>query len=861
MIRYKNINKEFVAPVELQTLQNSFNTLEKGHQEAVKTASELKTAMANLDLNEAEDEYKQNKINEIQNTIEANTTYGNMYSALDDIVAKAGDLSRDPGILGRLRAQKDYKEYIDNLNKRTDISEADKEYFREVNKYYYEDKYDKNGNVVGGTKWNPLDREVASPDIAKMSAQAIAIAAKDAGGSNSVYYKTADGKYTTNAALSVDNLPYFQKEGEFERLTKDKIRNALKFVISNTPGAAEGLQQDFKIAKWRHDKSINDINNNNKLVIDDTTDDKGLPLDFNQYMEKRLQGFYASATYNHYYGKTTPLAGMSVQAAKARTASLNNSIANAVLGVKTTTPGNYYIEKHSALSGIVGKNKAAIEQLKYFTDNNGIKINLSDIGSTYQQLKDVYAKKGEIVPKAAYDAYNAYLDGVNKYNQLIPEGSDKDAIEFTSALENGIDISLYPNNKYAIEYQKMINVEYIDGKQPTFYLQGDFDETLKQIPEYKSLGLQIKIDENGKKYLTLPKEYSNNLFNVSNLIKPYTKDITDYSRSNVFIPIQAQYYKHSNLSGIDNTNPLLQNVSILYNRANKEVEKVINPNNILTPTELVSDKDVVETLVKDQWGYGKWSDYNQAVKDVNNSIWSSILQSYGSRVNMAIGIDNQPMNYNNTGGQRDAAKEIIRRIKESDSELVSLSYDKNTLKSYVDVAIPTKIKEDETIKEYLKVLGAEDAKRIIIIADNFVNNTDKNNILNSFEFATHKSFYDETIAGVASFNNADGSTTYSDGTGEYYILNKNGVNKPINRGIALSIYRGNNLYNDIKYAYDAAVNKYGEDLPNEVYTSMHQQLLQLVKYYSPEDINVTKHEDLSINGKLIYQDFINQIQQ
>lgn len=858
MITYKNINNEFVAPVDLQTLGTTFSTLEKGHQEAVKTASELKTAIANLDLNEAEDEYKQNKINEIEATIEANTTYGNMYSALDDIVAKAGDLARDAGILGRLQAQKDYKAYIDNLNKRTDVSEADKEYFREKNKYYYKDKYDKSGNVVGGTKWNPLDREVASPDMAKMSAQAIAIAAKDAGGSNSVYYKTADGRYTTNADLSVDNLPYFQKEGKFERLTKDKIRNALNFVISNTPGAAEGLQQDFKIAKWRHDKSIDDINNNNKLVIDDTTDDKGLPLDFNQYMEKRLQGFYASATYNHYYGKTTPLAGMSVQAAKARTASLNRDIANTVLGATTTTPGAYYIEKDSALSAIVGKNKAAIEKLKYFTDNNGIKINLSDIGSTYQQLKDVYAKKGEVVPKDAYDAYNAYLDGINKYNQLIPEGSNKEAIEFASALKTGIDISLYPNNKYAIEYQKMINNEYINGKQPAFYLQGNFDEILKRIPDYKSLGLQIKINENGKKYLTLPKEYSNNFYDVSVILNPYLANKSTYlSPSYGGIGSMGAY---SINNGIAYSSPISETLR-MYNNANKEVEKVINPNNILIPTELVSDKDVVETLVKDQWSYGKWSDYNQAVKDVNNSIWASILQSYGSRVNMGIGIDNQPMSYDNTGGQRDAAKEIIRRIKESDSELVSLSYDKNTLKSYVDVAIPTKIKEDATIKEYLKVLGAEDAKRIIIIADNFVNNTDKNNILNSFKFATHKSFYDETIAGVTSFNNADGSTTYSDGTGESYILNKNGVNKLINRGTALSIYRGNNLYNDIKYAYDAAVNKYGEDLPNEVYDAMHQQILQLVKYYSPEDINATKHEDLSINGKLIYQDFINQIQQ
>ena len=86
-----------------------------------------------------------------------------------------------------------------------------------------------------------------------------------------------NSKYVTNPKLSVDNLPYYSVQGEFKRITKEKLREALNTVIANTDGAIEGLQQDFEIAKWRHNKP-------DGLVVDETTDDKGLPLNFEQYL-------------------------------------------------------------------------------------------------------------------------------------------------------------------------------------------------------------------------------------------------------------------------------------------------------------------------------------------------------------------------------------------------------------------------------------------------------------------------------------------------------------------------------------------------------------------------------------------------
>ena len=67
MKNFEVINREYINPVDLTVLGQTFNTLEKGHQATIAAATELETAMANLDLNEAESEWRQQKINEIKN--------------------------------------------------------------------------------------------------------------------------------------------------------------------------------------------------------------------------------------------------------------------------------------------------------------------------------------------------------------------------------------------------------------------------------------------------------------------------------------------------------------------------------------------------------------------------------------------------------------------------------------------------------------------------------------------------------------------------------------------------------------------------------------------------------------------------
>ena len=151
--------RQQVNPIDLNVLARTYNTLEQGHQQAIQTKSQIDAQLAQLDLNEAEDAWRQEQLNKVRNALTENMQYGNAYSSLDDIVGTYGDITSSPGMIGRLRAQQDYKAYMDNLDKRTDLSEDYKNYYRTVNKYNYQDITDKNGNVIGGSKWTPIDKD------------------------------------------------------------------------------------------------------------------------------------------------------------------------------------------------------------------------------------------------------------------------------------------------------------------------------------------------------------------------------------------------------------------------------------------------------------------------------------------------------------------------------------------------------------------------------------------------------------------------------------------------------------------------------------------------------------------------------
>ena len=824
-------------PVNLDVLANTYSTLEKGHQQAVATSAAYAAKLAELDLNEAEDAWRQGEINKVRQALNDNMVYGNAAAALDDVVKTFGDVTSNAGMIGRLRAQQDYKEYLDNLNKRTDISEADKEYFRETNKYYYQDKTDNAGNVIGGTKWNPIDREVAAPNMPKMMEAALKIAAKDAGGGNTIYYMGANGQLTTNPNASIDGLPYINKSGKYERLTQDKIKAAMDTVIANTPGAIEGLRQDYKIANWRHNKNQS---TNNDLVIDETTDDKGLKLSFDQYMQKRLQGFYHSASYSHYYGTDTPLAGMSVQAAKARqmTKSKGIAIGDFIRTATNTTPGNYYIEKTSAISATVGQSKAATEKLKGYADNLGVQFDLNDVAGSYQKIA---AKYNGVPPKEIYDTYKTYQTATARYEQLIPVGASDDfkaKLRFTTALEQKVDLSTLSDNKYAKAYIDELNKFWGNQDKRAFYVKGNIDDIIKNI-DYKDLGLEIKADSEGNRYFEIGKEDAPNLYLIARAFKPYVDDKIFNAPTTLggvtSIANTVNRWILGNTGAVPRTiYQIFNQVDNLYKESAKTVDALMGePANI--PTETVSDMDVIQTMTQQYVDTGKFSDYKAARDYAADELEASLHNAWGPRVNMAIGFGANPATYDVTSEQRFAAQQIARRARAKSKDLTSVAYDKNTLKTVINIALTPELMNDEDIQKYAKVLGMDEGHSLTIIADNMFNNQAKNDILSSPAWANSVDFTTAVNSGVHTFNLEDGSTIYTDGID--FEIESDGIRRSIDFNQAKQAVGANQKFNDLKYQYHSLLVS-GQSLTPEMIKAIDVYIKGVVVEYNPGiDVN------------------------
>lgn len=443
MRTFKNINNDFVPSVDLNVLGKTFDTLEQGHKEAVKAASDLEIALANYDLNEAEDEWKQQKINEIRQTIADNTLYGNSYSALDDITAKLGDLYANSGLLGRINAQKEYKEFTNRIKNDNSLPQNYKEYYLENNPYYYKDKIDKKGNVIGGTRWSPIKSPTQVIDGSRLLTQAISIAAKQHGGGNVTRWLDENGKVTNDPSKAFDGQVFSTTSQQWETLSKDKIWQALDSVIENTPGAKESLQQDYDVALWEHDKLVKA--NNGKPVVSSVTDNQGVVLsDPVKYLRKRFSSGVNAASYYNVVSNTSYGSGLASYNA-ARNAERNTTnINNMVNDLITSTPGTpVEIEQNPAASFISIKNTAKRYMQDMYKSITGRNLYIPDNAtfSNINKLLDKYNVPAQYKTqfKSYVNAYKEANDNLKAYTNNM-SNKDKKNFEFASRMKSGGEI-------------------------------------------------------------------------------------------------------------------------------------------------------------------------------------------------------------------------------------------------------------------------------------------------------------------------------------------------------------------------------------------------------------------------------------
>lgn len=508
--------RQQVNPIDLNVLARTYNTLEQGHQQAIQTKSQIDAQLAQLDLNEAEDAWRQEQLNKVRNALTENMQYGNAYSSLDDIVGTYGDITSSPGMIGRLRAQQDYKAYMDNLDKRTDLSEDYKNYYRAVNKYNYQDITDKNGNVIGGSKWTPIDKEVSEIPMNQILNQALQWAAKEQGGGSQTRWLDANGKVTDDITKSVTGEIYSHTKGDWQRLSKAKLAEAVKAVIENTPGAKASLEQDYKIAKWKYDQ-----NGSNP----DITDKNGILLTPEQYLAKRIDPFYNAATFYNQDSNTTYGEAWKAQLALAKQAGLGSTnqrkqaIDNLTYKGTPVRIDNFMPAQAQAE---ITSNRQSIAGLlnKY---NSDINIDLATANPD-----DIRTSIMTNITSPSDRAYAlSYLNDIidnQEYINSLKVGKSQDSIDGFDTYNSIISLSDLPSNKYSDTYSKYVNQIFGDSSSIRQYFNNDdvynsFINALGGEKKAISLGIRFGSDGNGYRYAELPKDYHKSIYSFGKAVK------------------------------------------------------------------------------------------------------------------------------------------------------------------------------------------------------------------------------------------------------------------------------------------------------------------------------------------------------
>lgn len=508
--------RQQVNPIDLNVLARTYNTLEQGHQQAIQTKSQIDAQLAQLDLNEAEDVWRQEQLNKVRNALTENMQYGNAYSSLDDIVGTYGDITSSPGMIGRLRAQQDYKAYMDNLDKRTDLSEDYKNYYRAVNKYNYQDITDKNGNVIGGSKWAPIDKEVSEIPMNQILNQALQWAAKEQGGGSQTRWLDANGKVTDDITKSVTGEIYSHTKGDWQRLSKAKLAEAVKAVIENTPGAKASLEQDYKIAKWKYDQ-----NGSNP----DITDKNGILLTPEQYLAKRIDPFYNAATFYNQDSNTTYGEAWKAQLALAKQAELGNANQRKQAIDNLTYKGTpVHIDNFmpAQAQAEITSNRQSIAGLlnKY---NPDINIDLATANPN-----DIRTSIMTNITNPSDRAYAlSYLNDIidnQEYINSLKVGKSQDSIDGFDTYNSIISLSDLPNNKYSDTYSKYVNQIFGDSSSIRQYFNNDdvynsFINALGGEKKATSLGIRFGSDGNGYRYAELPKDYHKSIYSFGKAVK------------------------------------------------------------------------------------------------------------------------------------------------------------------------------------------------------------------------------------------------------------------------------------------------------------------------------------------------------
>lgn len=506
--------------VDLGIVTQSLATINQGNKEALQTQSALRTAIAEMDLNEAEDGFRQALYDDITKTIDDNSIAGNTYYALDDIIKKQGDIGSNPALLGRLKAQAAYKQYRNQIDARNDINEDTKAWAKDMNPYHYEDKVDESGKVIGGSEWLPTITPVEDIDLNKVYTIASQYIIPKTSHWDNTTFVDADGNESKTYIPGKTVATLSHTTGKRTEVTREMVENAINMAINANPEIEASMKQSFEVAKYKYNKGDTQQN----LAYDNT----GKLKSYNQYrndlIDPYINQMIRCETQSSTSWNSSGLQLMYKENAKAQQGAgfgAGSGVIDPMAAIQlgTSDMGVPILLDKDIFGSSIGKinqGKALLAQ--------GLRVNPNEVPDTYEDYVKLAVNNKDISPdflSFAKDFYDVYGAEIVNNNNRANSNSELDAASIVEQyLSQNIPLNqLSGTNPYIQKYIDKYNT-YIDNMfQDSQYIKftpKDINKVIQSDDDKKrlqDLGVEIS---NGS--LILSKDNDNALYSFMAVI-------------------------------------------------------------------------------------------------------------------------------------------------------------------------------------------------------------------------------------------------------------------------------------------------------------------------------------------------------
>ena len=472
---------------------DAVSKLDAKYQQTAQQQSAIDMALAQLPVNAAEDEWRYNLGNDIRNQIEAVENPNDKYLIS---VKAAGQLLSRPDVIGRIRAQADYDNFVKQTQARNDIDQRTKNWALENNQYTYQDVKDKYGNIIGGTEWKPNITPVSQVDLSKLGSLALQWAKPDGAKGSQATFIDSEGNFTNDVNSAVD-LAYQTTSG-WTKLGKDKLMQAINAAIDMTPGARASINQDYDVAVWDYNKLTPEQKLN--LGESEVTDSNGRILTKQEFLARKLNPWANAASFSDTENTIKYGTGLQTRLALKQQAAANAMADITGGGINYTGNGynityntsDYIADANGSIKDAINKIAGAMPALantkqwkEAVATNNYEGIEQIVRSAVTKNGKNYFSSTSEKAQKIVNDALRDINNNQSFVSDLFKDvdKDTKDALLFKFAIDAGQ--SLPENNQFAKAFYKFLG-DISDGKPAeqykiTFNDKNDVKEFLDRL--------------------------------------------------------------------------------------------------------------------------------------------------------------------------------------------------------------------------------------------------------------------------------------------------------------------------------------------------------------------------------------------